>query len=235
MSDASDFLSYDVRDQVATITLDDGKANAFSFAVLETLHEKLDAAQGEASAVVIAGRPGRFSGGFDLSVMKGGPDGVRDLVTKGAELILRVYQFPIPVVVACTGHAIAAGAILLMAADTRIGVEGEFKIGINEVAIGMPVPKFAVELARDRLSKSHFVPSVNHARLYAPFEAVDAGYLDEVARPDDLLAVAQARAHHLATTVHPLAFHLTRTNARGRLADELLAGLGDDSGRFTVG
>jgi enoyl-CoA hydratase len=234
MTDTDDPLTYTVDGDVATIAFDDGKANALSHAAIDSLHALLDRAEQDAAAVVVAGRPGRFSGGFDLSVMKGGPVGVRDLVTAGAELILRVYEFPIPVVIACTGHAVAAGAILLMAADVRVGTEGEFKIGLNEVAIGMPVPQFAVELARDRLAKQHFVAAVNHARLFAPFDAVDAGYLDEVARPDDVVAVAQARAAELAGSLNAIAFRLTRTNVRGAQATQIREGLADDIGRFTV-
>jgi enoyl-CoA hydratase len=234
MTDTDDPLTYTVDGDVATIAFDDGKANALSHAAIDSLHALLDRAEQDAAAVVVAGRPGRFSGGFDLSVMKGGPVGVRDLVTAGAELILRVYEFPIPVVIACTGLAVAAGAILLMAADVRVGTEGECKIGLNEVAIGMPVPQFAVELARDRLAKQHFVAAVNHARLFAPFDAVDAGYLDEVARPDDVVAVAQARAAELAGSLNAIAFRLTRTNVRGAQATQIREGLADDIGRFTV-
>lgn len=234
MTDTTDPLSYVVDDDVATIVLDDGKANALSHAVIDSIHGHLSQAENEAAAVVIAGRPGRFSGGFDLSVMKGGPEGVRDLVTAGAELILRVYEFPLPVVIACTGHAVAAGAILLMAADVRVGTEGDYKIGLNEVAIGMPVPRFAVELARDRLAKTHFVAAVNHARLFAPFDAVDAGYLDQVARPDDVVTVAQAQARELAASLNSVAFRLTRDNVRGAQAREIREGLADDIGRFTV-
>lgn len=234
MTDTTDPLTYVLDGDVATIVFDDGKANALSHAAIESLHEYLDRAEKEAAAVVVAGRPGRFSGGFDLSVMKGGPEGVRDLVAAGAELILRVYEFPIPVVMACTGHAVAAGAILLMAADVRVGTEGDFKIGLNEVAIGMPVPQFAVELARDRLAKKHFVAAVNHARLFGPFEAVDAGYLDEVARPDDVVTVARTRAGELAASLNNAAFRLTRQNVRGEQARQIHAGLADDIGRFTV-
>jgi enoyl-CoA hydratase len=234
MAETTDVLTYDLGGDVATITLDDGKANALSHAVIDAMHAHLDRAEKEAKAVLLVGRPGRFSAGFDLSVMRGGPEGVRDLVTAGAELILRIYEYPLPVVIACTGHAIAAGAILLMAADARVGTEGEFKIGLNEVAIGMPVPVFAIELARDRLSKRHFVPAVSHAQLFDPFEAVDAGYLDAVAHADDVVSVARSRAEHLAESLNGIAFQITRASARGELAARLRDGLAADIGRFTV-
>jgi enoyl-CoA hydratase len=234
MAESSEALTYDLRGEVAVITIDDGKANALSHAVIDSMHAHLDRAENEAKAVLVVGRPGRFSAGFDLSVMRGAPEGVRDLVTAGAELILRVYEYPLPVVIACTGHAIAAGAILLMAADARVGTDGEFKIGLNEVAIGMPVPVFAIELARDRLSKRHFVPAVSHAQLYGPFDAVDAGYLDEVARDADVVRVALERAEHLASSLNGIAFQITRASARGELAARLREGLAADIGRFTV-
>ena len=153
---ASDKVRYELRDGIAVITMDDGKANALSHEVIDALHACLDRAEREARAVLLTGREKRLSGGFDLTVMISSPEATRNLVTAGAELMLRLYTFPRPVVVACTGHALAAGAILLLVADARIGAAGEFKIGLNEVAIQMTLPIFAMELARDRLSKRHF-------------------------------------------------------------------------------
>lgn len=176
--------------KVAVISIDDGKANALSPQVLTELDGALDRAQGEAGAVLLLGRPGKLSAGFDLSIMTAGADSARALVTQGAELLLRLYLHPQPVVVACTGHALAAGALLTLVADTRIGVRGEFKIGLNEVAIGMRLPIFAVELARERLSKRHLTAAALQARIYSPDDAVDAGYLDRVVEADVLLGEA---------------------------------------------
>lgn len=199
---------------VTAVTLDDGKANAISPVVIQQLHDALDRAETDGKAVLLAGRPGRFSAGFDLSVMQEGPDEARRLVGGGAELALRIYEFPMPVVMACTGHALAMGAILLMSSDYRVGVEGDFKIGLNEVSIGMPLPVFATELARDRLSRRQFTRAVNHATIYSPADAVDAGFLDEVAAPEALLDVATERARDLAARLDPSAFRATRVNAR---------------------
>lgn len=234
MPDAlSDALTYELVDQVAVLRFDDGKANVLSHSAIDAFHAGLDRAEADAGATVIVGRPGRFCAGFDLSVMGAGIEGVRNLVSAGAELILRSYEFPQPVVIACTGHALAAGAIWLLGADIRIGEEGEFKIGMNEVAIGMPVPQFAVELGRDRLSRRHFGPAVQQAKIYDPTGAIDAGYLDEVVGAGQ----AEAAAIAAATTAAALkrgAFQLTRQNMRSAIAADIRVGIAADMARFSV-
>jgi enoyl-CoA hydratase len=219
---------------VAVITIDDGKANALSHAVIDAIDNALDEAASDANAVVLAGRPGRFSAGFDLSVMKGGPDDVRALVRAGADLSVRLYTFPRPVVIAATGHALAAGAILLMAADVRIGAEGAFKIGLNEVAIGMPVPHFASELARDRLSRRHLTAATLLATVYEPEAARDAGYLDAVVAPDAVIDTAIERATALASTLSIPAFEATRRTIREPVASLIRANLDTDLAGFFV-
>ncbi len=120
---------------VAVVTIDDGKANALSHDVLGALETAFDDVEAsDARALVLAGRPGRFSAGFDLSVMTAGPAQARDLLGRGARLGLRLYEFPVPVVFAVTGHALAMGGILLCCADVRIGADGPFKLGLPEVA-----------------------------------------------------------------------------------------------------
>jgi len=233
-AEGSDQVLYELADDVACITFDDGKANALSRAAIDAINAALDRAEGEAKAVVLAGRPGRFSAGFDLSVMKGGIDDVRALVRSGAELALRLYTFPRPVVLACTGHALAAGAILLMSGDVRIGAQGAFKIGLNEVAIGMPVPHFAIELARDRLSKRHLTESVQLATVFDATEALDVGYLDSVVEPDSVIPAARARAAEFAATLSIPAFEATRRTLRDPVAASIRNALDADLSAFFV-
>ncbi len=235
-ADSGQVVAVEVDGDVLVARVDDGKANAITLGMVADLHAALDRAEGAAAiaAVTIIGRPGKFSAGFDLSVMKAGINEARDLLRAGAELALRLYELPKPVVLGCTGHALAMGSILLMACDTRIGAEGPFKIGLNEVAIGMPVPRFAVELARDRLSKRHFVHAVGHAHMFDPVTAVDAGYLDRVVKPSSVESEAVAHAHELAATVQPGAFALTRTYMRAALADDLRRGMDEDMKLFDV-
>lgn len=210
-----------VEGDVTVIRLDDGKANALTHDIIDALHSALDAAERDSAAAVLVGRPGRFSAGFDLAVMSAGADSALPLLKAGAELAMHIYMAKIPVVLGCTGHAVAMGAITLMAADARVGAEGAFKIGMNEVAIGMPVPRFAVELARDRLVAPQVVPAVQHAHLYDPESAVRTGFLDRIVPPEQVEAEALAHATLLGETLHRAAFRLTREVARGPVAQRL--------------
>lgn len=217
---AEDAVRYELRERVAVIRLDDGKANALSPAVVAALQGALDRAEKDAGAVLLIGRPERLCAGFDLKVMRSGPEPLRELVTAGAELMLRLFGYPRPVVLGCTGHAIAAGALLLLSADARIGARGDFKIGLNEVGIGMTLPIFAFELARQRLSKRHLTRATTQAELYSPDGALDAGYLDRVVSPDVLFDTALAEAVRLAKLPQP-AFEITKR----RLRDPVIASI----------
>jgi enoyl-CoA hydratase len=217
-------VSVEIRDSVAVVSWDDGKANALGFEALDALHAALDRAEKDAGAVLLVGRPGRFSAGFDLKQLGAGGDSIRKLVDGGARLLVRLYLHPQPVVVACTGHALAAGALIVMVGDTRIGARGDFKIGLNEVAIGMIVPEFLVELARDRLSKRHFNDAVVKARLYDAEGAVDAGFLDEACDPDALFDRGLAEAQRLAQLPAP-AYAGSKRAVRQATVDRIEAGL----------
>jgi enoyl-CoA hydratase len=229
----TDLVRYDARDAIALITLDDGKANAVSPALVDALNAALDRAEREAQAVVVSGRPGRFSAGFDLAVMTGGMDAMRALVQAGAEVALRMYGFPRPLVMACTGHALAAGAVFLCSADLRIGAAGPFKIGLNEVAIRLPLPVFAMELARARLTPRWFTRSVTQAHIFDPAGACEAGYLDEVVAADAVLDTALQRAGQLAALPDP-AFRLTKDRERGAAIAAIRDGLVADIARLTA-
>ncbi len=148
----------------------------------------LTRAEDEAGALLLTGREGKLSAGFDLSVMTSGEEAMQGLVRSGAELLVRWYASPLPTVAACTGHALAMGSLLLLASDTRIGAEGPFKLGLNEVAIGMGLPIFAVELARDRLSPRAFTAATIQGQVYDPAGALEAGYLDRLVAADELEA-----------------------------------------------
>jgi enoyl-CoA hydratase/carnithine racemase len=234
MSDSTT-VSYRLEGDVAVIGIDDGKANALSFDLLAEMGSVLDLAGTEAKAIVIAGRPGKFSAGFDLTVMQGGPKGARDLLGRGAELGMRLAEYPMPVVLAVTGHALAMGGILLCCADYRVGADGPYKIGLNEVGIGMPVPRFAVEMCRARLSTHWFNRAIQLGYVHSPTEAMTAGFLDEVVGDDAVVKRAVDMAGQLGGWVHPKAFELTRTNVRGAMLDQVRRDLAEDLAAFTVG
>lgn len=189
---------YELIDHVAVVTLDDGKANAFGPVMIDTLNALLDRAEGEAKTVVLMGRSGIFSGGFDLKVIRGGdPVAARNMAEGGARLMMRLYGFPLPVVAAATGHAVALGGFCLLTADYRVGADGEFVIGLNETAIGMALPPFALMLARERLSKRYLSRAAIGATMFGPAEARDAGFLDEVVAPEAVREAALAAANNL--------------------------------------
>ena len=149
-------LSYTRTDLVSTVAMDDGKVNVFSIPMLRSLHEAFDQAERDETAVLLKGRPGCFTAGFDLQTLSGPHQDVLTLLRLGAALAERILSFPAPVTIACTGHAFPAGAFLLMAADSRLGTDGPFRLGLNEVRIGLTLPLFAVVLARHLLHAAHF-------------------------------------------------------------------------------
>lgn len=200
-------------DGVAVVRLDDGKANALSHAMIELLHGALDRSTADAQAVCFIGRDGKFCAGFDLSVMTAGPDATRGLVKAGGELLMRLYGHPQPTVVAVTGHALAAGALFVLACDTRLAADVPAKIGLNETAIGMGLPRYGVELARDRLSKRAFTASVLQAEIHDPAGALAAGYVDRVVPAGECVSSAIAEAARLGRFRHG-AHALTKSQMR---------------------
>ncbi|MBC9251295.1 MAG: crotonase/enoyl-CoA hydratase family protein [Pseudomonas sp.] len=193
----SDLISYQLEDGIATLTLNNGKVNAISPDVIAAFNAALDQAVQDRAVVIITGQPGILSGGYDLKVMTSGPQNAVALVTAGSTLARRMLSHPFPIIVACPGHAIAKGAFILLSADYRIGVEGPFNIGLNEVQIGMTMHHAGIELARDRLRKSAFHRSVINGEIFNPQGAVDAGFLDKVVAADELMATAVATAQQL--------------------------------------
>jgi enoyl-CoA hydratase len=221
-------VSYEQRGSVAVVRVDDGKANAFSFALIDSLHAAFDRAEKEAKAIAWIGRTERFSGGFDLGVMRGGDvAAVGRLVQAGGRLALRVFESPVPVVIGCTGHALAMGAVALLAADLRIGPIGDWKIGLNEVAIGLTLPTFATTLAHERLSVRHRQRAEVLAEVYDGAGAVDAGFLDRAVPAADVERVAVAEATRLAE-LHLGAHHATKRRVRAAAIDVLRRSLDEE-------
>ena len=191
-------LDFRSEGEVAVITMDDGKANAVSHSFIDNLNQGLDRAEAEYRAVVLQGRSGVFSAGFDLKEIGKGPAESKALVDKGASLLLRLFSFPMPVVAASAGHAIAAGALLMLASDTRFGAPGEAKYGLNETAIGMTLPPFGLQIALCRVSKRYQTQAIIQAKLYNVQEAQRVGFLDEVVSAQELEKAAITRATELA-------------------------------------
>lgn len=221
----SEFVSYRQEDGIATLTMDDGKANAFGPAMIAALGEGLDQAEREAKVVIVTGRPGVFCAGFDLNIIRGDDEAAKQAMrSAGEELVLRIYLHPQPVILASSGHALAAGALLLLSGDYRLGAEGDFKIGLNEVTIGLPLPPFGLELARDRLSKAALTQATLTSRIYNPQGAVEAGYLDATAAPDALAATAKNLAQQMLA-LDGDAFAATKKRLRRQILDRIREGV----------
>ncbi|PKM34414.1 MAG: enoyl-CoA hydratase [Gammaproteobacteria bacterium HGW-Gammaproteobacteria-12] len=220
----SDLISYQLEDGIATLTLSNGKVNAISPDVIAAFNAALDRAEQDRAIVVITGQPGILSGGYDLKVMTSGPQNAINLVAAGSTLARRMLAHPYPIIVACPGHAVAKGAFILLSADYRIGVEGPFNIGLNEVQIGMTMHHVGIELARDRLRKSAFHRSVINGEMFDPSGAVDAGFLDKVVPAEQLLATTQAVAQQMKK-INMTAHKNTKLKVRKALLETLDAAI----------
>jgi len=223
------------------VVIDDGKANVVSHDLLDALHGALDdiEANTETHAVVIAGRPGQFSGGFDLKEFGKGLEETRDLVIAGADFCNRLLVFPRITVCAITGNAVAAGAIISMACDWRVGpwtagATTPFKMGLPETAIGMALPIFGIELARFRLAPAYFARATLLAEMFDAVGALGAGYLDELTAPEEVIATATAKAHALSALA-PGAVALTKLRAREALHDHIAATTVENVTSMTTG
>jgi enoyl-CoA hydratase len=208
-------VHYQLDGAVARIAIDDGKVNVMSLPMLQALHAAFDrAARDEAMVVLRSTRPGIFSAGFDLRVFAAN-DAPASLamVRSGAELALKVLSFPAPVLAVCEGHAFPMGAFLLLASDLRLGVDGPFKIGLNEVAIGIPVPSFALELARQRLAPAWLSRTATTGEMYSLAEGVTAGFLDRVVPAAELEPAIEGAIQALLK-VHRVPHAITKERLR---------------------
>ncbi|MFT5510035.1 MAG: enoyl-CoA hydratase [Hyphomicrobiaceae bacterium] len=216
-------VSYEADNGIATITMDDGKANALSLSMSEGINAALDQAATEAQVVVLRGRPGVLCGGFDLKLIRGDDHVAREAMrSAGMALLNRLFMLPQPLVIACTGHSVAAGGLILLTGDKRVGTAGDFKIGLNEVAIGRSMPVAGVELARARLTSDALTEALLLSELYTPDAAASVGYLDKVVSPDKFVSEVTAIATSLLA-LDNAAFAQTKQNLRLPIIDRMSA------------
>ncbi len=215
-------VKYSLEEGVATLVLDDGKANALSLDMIAAINEALDRAVQEAKVLIISGREGMTCAGFDLRVIGSDPEAASRMVKTGGELLLRIFLLPLPVIVASSGHAIGAGALLLLAADYRLSANTECKIILNEVSIGLPLPGFGVELARARLANTAIAQTVLFSQPHNPSTASEVGFIDQVVEPEVLLSTAEEKARELAK-LDGRTFAETKQSFRGQIMDKVAA------------
>jgi len=208
-------ITYTQRDGIAEIHLDDGKVNAMTLAVFEALNAALDRAEQE-RALVVVGRPGVFSAGLNVKVLPGLPAAeLRTTLVAFARTLLRVFTFPRPTVAAVSGHAIAGGAILAFACDHRYAASGPFRLQLNETAIGLTLPSWAIVICESVIARRHEAEAMLHARAYAPEEALARGLVDAVVPPDVLLEQAREAAAPLTKLDLP-GYAATKARLRAR-------------------
>jgi enoyl-CoA hydratase len=192
------------KDDISIITLDDGKANVFSPKMIQDVNECLDNVPTENGAIIITGREGMFSAGFDLKIISAGDiQATMDMSLSGFKLLSRIFSFPRPILAACSGHGIALGTFLLCCCDYRVGVKGDFMIGANEMRTNMVIPIPILELISHRVSASHKYRAILGAEMYSIESGLEAGLIDEVVDPENLMETAMLKAKDLATMGHP--------------------------------
>ncbi len=189
-------ISVEQRDGAHVITMDDGKVNALNKDKLDALVAALADCAKDQAPVAIRGRPGIFSAGFDLKGFAAGPDVATAQLQAGKDAILAILRHPAPVVTVCEGHAYPMGAFLMLAADKAIGTEGDFVTGMNESAIGMALPIYPMILGAARLSPLGR-KAVATSQMFAPQEAREVGYFDEVVAPDAIETAIDAALTHM--------------------------------------
>lgn len=226
-------VTYTLQGSVATIAMDDGKVNALSPTMLSELSTAFDQAASDGAVVVLAGRPGIFSAGFDLRVLTGGGPEAVPMLQSGFRLAERILSFPTPVLLACTGHAIAMGVFLMLSADFRMGADGPFRITANEVAIGLTMPRAAIEICRQRLTPAAFTRSVLLSEVFSPADAVTAGFLDRLSAPEAVVASAQELAEQMAG-LHLAAHDASKQRARATTLESLRRAIREDDAEMAT-
>jgi enoyl-CoA hydratase len=222
----SEKTSIRIEDGIAWITLDDGKVNALSIEGIAEIGTRLDAAERAEAVVVLSGREGIFSAGFDLATFQAGFEPTVRMLRAGAQLIERLLAFPFPILTVCAGHAYPMGAFLMLSADVRLCADGPWRIGMNEVAIGLTLPHFALALARHRLTPPGFA-RVTTAAMFAPAEARELGYLDRVLPPALLADAVKEEAQRLRA-LHMPSYAATKARTNQRVLDEIRAAIASE-------
>jgi len=223
-----ELIDFEISEKIATITLKNGKVNAISHQVIEEVNNALDQAESAGAVVILTGQAGILSAGFDLKTMKASSEAAVGLVTAGSKLTRRMLSFPLPIIGACSGHAIAKGAFLMLSCDFRIGCKGAFKVGLNEVAIGMTMHQAGIELARNRVPINYLTRSVINAELFDPETAVLAGFLDTLVEPEQLMATAKTVAEQMLP-LNMTAHHGTKLKERKAILSALDTAIEMDS------
>ncbi len=220
----TDFATCKLEDGIAVITMNDGKANALGFEMLEALNSCFDEAESKADVILLTAEGRAMSAGFNLKVMQNEPERAGEMVVLGGKLLTRMFACPKPLLIASPGHGIAAGGLLMLTADYRIGAEGEAMYGLNESAIGMVLPDFGYDLAQFKLNNKYLDMCFVGAQLVDSQTAVKAGFLDEAVAADGLHARAMEKAKEMQQ-LDGKAYAGNKRLVRGALSAKMAADL----------
>ena len=209
-------IHYEMAKEIAQITMDDEKVNAMDFVFFKELGNALDNAESDhAKALIIMGRTGNFSGGLDIKLMPSLiPAELNSLAETFAQTLLRVFSLPIPTVAVCTGHAIAGGAMLCFSCDLRLVVDGPYRIQMNEVLVGIPLPSWMLLIGKSCIPADWMVETLLHARAHSPTEAVERGLFQEIIKDgEDPMAFAMGKVEKL-TALNLTAYRTSKSRFR---------------------
>jgi enoyl-CoA hydratase len=222
---ANELASLSREGDISIITMDDGKANAFSSKMSADFNGCLSDVPKDTGALIVTNRPNIFSGGFDLKTINSGDaEAAKKMSYAGLTLLADLFSFPRPVVIACNGHAIALGAFILLAADYRIGADGDFRVWANEVANSMTIPVSVLEITKIRIEKSHWYRAILHSQAFTIKEAIAPGFIDEIVPQDRLMDAALAKAEELAKLKHPF-YAVTKNSAQEDVMKKIRASI----------
>ena len=210
---------------ISIIKLDDGKANAFSYDMLSQVNELLTQVPRDSGALVITGREGLFSGGFDLKTLATGDmEKITKMVQLGYNLLLELFSFDRPIVAAVSGHSIALGLFVTCSADYRIAIDGKYVCQANEVRNNMDIPTQIMEILKARVDKKYFYPAVYHSDVYSVQESIKVGLIDQVVSEDQFMERVMEKAKELATLPHPFYANTKKTaqdDVRQKISDAI--------------
>jgi len=223
-------IRFSVQDGTALISMDDGKANAMNFDFFSEMGEALDRTEKEgARTLIITGRPGYFSGGLDVRLLTSlPPQEVNRLADTFARTMLRMFALPVPTVAVLSGHAVAGGAMLSFVCDLRFAVEGVYRIQMNEMVIGIPLPTWMLMIGRAVIPAQWLAESFLHGRAYLPMEALEKGLVHGlIEKDDDPIGSVTKRIEHLKG-VNSQAYQTSKSRLRNADIERVLELLKDE-------
>ncbi|HUS24576.1 MAG TPA: enoyl-CoA hydratase/isomerase family protein, partial [Candidatus Binatia bacterium] len=194
--------------------------NALDAGLVQALTGELRAAR--SGAIVLSGRPGMYSAGLDVPYLQSLDDaGLAKFWVAFSDLLRAFAQCRVPLAAAITGHAPAGGTVLGIFCDYRVASDGDFRLGLNETQVGLPLPRGIYHAYERLLGTRRATLFALEGRLMKPAQALECGLVDEVASPAETVTRAGAWCRKLLALPAQDAVRLTLSYARADLARRL--------------